>query len=376
MVVAELRAVALVEDEDHPRLAKRFKAWLVVAPALAVECAAKLLDGGDDHLVGRVVGEEPADEGFGVGVLLDAAFLEPVELLAGLAVEVLAIDDEQALFDVRVGLEKRGGLEAGERLAAAGGVPDEAVAKLLVDALDDALDGVDLVRPHHQELLLARDQDHVPADHLRERAFGQERVGELVEAADLGIVGRRELVDRQESLVGVEGEVAGVVVGEVIGGVAIADDEQLHEAEERAGVAVAGVVLVIDDLLDRAAGIDAQRLQFNLDDRHAIDEQQDVIPMVAAVGIDPELADDLEGVLAPVVDVDQREIQRGPVVAREAVAVAERVGGGEDVGGDEVVEQAPEFAVRQLDTVQCLELLAEVPLQSIAVPDVVAMDIF
>ena len=93
----------------------------------------------DDDLVGVVVGEQAADEGAGVGVFLDAAFLEAVELLAGLAVEVLAVDDEEALFDVRVVLEERGGLEGGERLAAAGGVPDVAVAAVLLDAVDDGL---------------------------------------------------------------------------------------------------------------------------------------------------------------------------------------------------------------------------------------------
>ena len=195
VVVAELRAVALVEDEDHALVAQRFELlacrWpalalaLLVALAVLVEREAELLDGADDDLVGVVVGEQPADERAGVGVLLDAAFLEAVELLAGLAVEVLAVDDEEALLDGRVGLEERGGLEAGERLAAAGGVPDVAVAAVLVDALDDVLDGVDLVRPHHQQLLLAGDEDHVAADHLAERALGEERVGEVVEVGDL-----------------------------------------------------------------------------------------------------------------------------------------------------------------------------------------------
>ena len=71
-------------------------------------------------------------------------------------------------------------------------------------------------------------------------------------------------IDRQEALVGVEGEVAGVVVREVVGAVAIADDEELEEAEQGLGVAVAGVVLVFDDLLHRPARIDAEGLQFDL----------------------------------------------------------------------------------------------------------------
>lgn len=61
------------------------------------------------------------------------------------AVEVLAVHHEDAFVDRRVRLEQRRCLEAGERLAAASGVPDVAVAQILVDAFDDVLDRVDLV---------------------------------------------------------------------------------------------------------------------------------------------------------------------------------------------------------------------------------------
>ncbi len=72
---------------------------LAVALAVFVEGEAKLLDGGDDDLVGPVVGEQAADEGGGVGVGLNAALLETVELLARLPVEILAVYDEEALVD-------------------------------------------------------------------------------------------------------------------------------------------------------------------------------------------------------------------------------------------------------------------------------------
>jgi len=65
--------------------------------------------------------------------------------------------------------------------------------------------------------------------------------------------------------------------------------------------------------------------------------------VVTVVGVDAKLADDFESVLAPVADVDERVVERGPVVAREAVAIAERVGGGEDVGGDDFVEETLEL---------------------------------
>ncbi len=89
-----------------------------------------------------------------------------------------------------------------------------------------------------------------------------------MEALDLRVVRGGVLINGEEALVGVEGKMTGVVVGEVIRRVAVADDEKLDEAEERACVAVARIELVIDDLLDRPAWVDAERLQFDLrDDR-------------------------------------------------------------------------------------------------------------
>lgn len=145
------------------------------------------------------------------------------------------------------------------------------------------------------------------------------------------------LVNREKPLVRVEAEMAGVVVGEVVGGIAIADYEQLYKAEECACVAVAGVVLVFNDLLDRSARVDAKRLQLDLDNRHSVDQQKDVVPVVAVVSIDAQLADDLERVLTPIIDIDQRVVQRRAVIACERIAVTKCVGGSEDVGADDFI---------------------------------------
>ena len=62
-------------------------------------------------------------------------------------------------------------------------------------------------------------------------------------------------VDGKEPLVSVEGEMPRVVVGEVPRVRAVADDEELDEAQERLGVSVTRVVLVVDDLLHRSPGL-------------------------------------------------------------------------------------------------------------------------
>ena len=55
-------------------------------------------------------------------------------------------------------------------------MPNIAVSAILMDAVDDRLYGVNLVRPHYQQHLFAGDEDHVAADGLGERAFCEERI--------------------------------------------------------------------------------------------------------------------------------------------------------------------------------------------------------
>ena len=255
-------------------------------------------------------------------------------------------------------------------------MPDVAVAAILVDALHNGLDRINLIRAHHHELLLAGDEHHVAADHLAQRAFGEEGLGEAVEVGDLLVVFGGGLIDGQEALVRVEREVTAVVVGEVPRIAAVADDEQLQETEQRFGVAVAGVVLVLDDLFHRPARVDAERFQLDLHAGDAVDENEHIVAVVAVIRVDAKLVDDLEGVFTPVLDVDQGVVQRRAVVAGEAVALAQGAGRGENVGGDDFLQQARELAVRQTDPVQGLELLAEVFLQGRAIADIRAVGVF
>ena len=148
------------------------------------------------------------------------------------------------------------------------------------------------------------------------------------------------------------------------------------KAQQGLGIAVAGVFLVVDDLLHGPAGADAEGLEFNLDGGDAVDQEHHVVALEAVVGVDAELVDDLEGVFAPVFDVDKGVVERGAVVAGEAVDLAEQGRGGKDVGGDDLVEEAFEFAVGELDAVESLEVISEVAFEGGAVPDVRPMSVF
>src|SRR5688572_16611289 len=114
---------------------------------------------------------------------------------------------------------------------------------------------------------------------------------------DLGVVFSGELIDREEPFVSIERKMARVVVREVPRVRAVADDEQLYEAQQSLRVAVPGIVLVLDELLNCPSRTDAQRLQLDLGHGDAVDQERNVVAVVAVGGVDTKLVYDLECVL-------------------------------------------------------------------------------
>ena len=376
VVLAKLGAVTFVEDEDHALIAQRFESLPVRLPVVGIQRQAELLDGGDDDLVGVIVRQQALYQGFGVGVFLHTTGLETVEFLPGLAVKVFSVHHKQAFLNVRVVLEQGGRLEGGEGLAAAGGMPDIAVTAVLLNAIDNGLHSIDLIGTHHHQLALTLDQHRVATDHLRQGTLGQKGLGEVVQVGDLFVVGRGPLVEGQEVLVGIEAEVLTGVVGKIPGITAIADDEELHEAQQTVGVTVAGIVFVIDNLLHGFARTHLQCLQLDLHQGQAIEQQDDIIALETAFGVDAQLVDHFETVLAPVLEVDQLIVQWRAVLPLEGIGVAQGLGAGEGVGADNALQQAGKFGIGEVDAVERFEFFAEVLLQRLTVADIRAVGVF
>ena len=121
---------------------------------------------------------------------------------------------------------------------------------------------------------------------------------------------------------------------------------------------------------------DPESLELDLYHRHAVDEQDHIVTVVAVVGVDAELVNDFKVVFAPVLDVDQRIVQGGAIVAGEGVDAAYGLGGGEDILRDDFVEQPGELGVCQADVVQCFEFFAKVLLERSPVADLFAVFVF
>ena len=225
VVIAKLRTVTFVKNEHHALVAQRFQAFLVVAGVAGIEGKPQFLNGGDDDLVGVIIGKQPLHQRSRVGVGLNTAFLKAIELFPRLTVKVFAVNHKQTLFYVRVVFEQGGRLKGSQRFAAACGVPDIAVAAVLVNAVHNGLDGIYLIRAHNHELLFAGHQHHIAADHLCQRTFGQKIVCKTVKLGDFFVVVSGKLIERQKAFIRIKTEMAVVIVGKIPCVAHVADNE-------------------------------------------------------------------------------------------------------------------------------------------------------
>ena len=257
--ITELAAVTLVEDNDHPFPIDRMV-------LLLLDKGGQLLDSSDDD-VGVII-LQLLFQNSGGGVAVCRSLLKSVILFHGLVVQILPVHHKQHLVDVGQLGGQTSRLEGGQRLAAAGGVPDVAAALngaiLLVvvgdlNAVQYPLRGGDLIGPHdHQHIF--RGEDAIPGQHIQNGVFGEEGAGEVDEVGDHLVIGVCPEGCKLEAVAGLllfrlaGGRLPDCVeaggVGVVLGVGAVGDDEDLHILK-KAAPRPERVPLVTVDLVKR-----------------------------------------------------------------------------------------------------------------------------
>ena len=323
--IPKLAAVTFVKDHHHMALVDRMS-------GIFLDEGGQLLDGGDDDA--GVGGLQLAFEHGGGGVAVGGALLEAVVFLHGLVVQVLAVHHKENLVYVGQLAGQTGGLEGGQRLAAAGGVPDVAAAPLGAvgfvvvgngDAVEDALGGGDLVGPHDHEHILGG-EDAVPGQDVEQSVPGKEGAGKVHQIGQDLVLCVRPEGGELEAVAGLGLFVAAGLsladgiepggVGVVLDVGAVGDDEDLHILKQ-AAARPEGVPLVAVDLVEGFPDGHAPALEFHMDQGQTVDQNGHVIAVVVAgalVPADGVLVDDLQPVVVDVFLVQQGDVFGSAVV--------------------------------------------------------------
>lgn len=372
--IAELTAVALVKDDDDVLLIHRMTLVLI-------DKGRELLDRGDDNP--RVVVLELFFQDRSRGIAVRGTLFKAVIFLHRLVVEVFSIHDKQHLVDRRQGGRKARGLEARQRFAGAGCVPDIPAARdgtvLLVvrrdlDTIQNTLGGGDLIRTHDHQHILAG-EDAVTCQDIEDRVLGEKRLGEVDQIGDdpvvrvspergeLKAVGGLALLSSGLLMHGVPARGVGVILGVA----AVRDHKDLDILKESAAGKEA-VALIAVDLVERLADRDAAAFELDMYHRQTVDEDRDVIAVVvlgAVIPADLILVDDLYKVVVDIFLVDQRDVLAVAVVTAQDLNIillqTLRLLGDTVVRiGDTVGEKACPLAVREGIAVQLLELSPQI----------------
>ena len=374
--IPELAAVTFVKDQYHMALVDR-------VGRIFLDEGGQLLDGGNDDAGVGVL--QLALEHGGGGVAVGGALLEAVVFLHGLVVQVLAVHHKENLVYVGQLAGQTGGLEGGQRLAAAGGVPDVAAALLGTvgfvvvgngDAVEDALGGGDLVGPHDHEHILGG-EDAVPGQDVEQGVPSKEGAGKVHQIGQDLVLCVRPEGGELEAVAGLGLFVAAGLgladgiepggVGVVFGVGAVGDDEDLHILKQ-AAARPEGVPLVAVDLVEGFPDGHAPALEFHMDQGQAVDQNGHVVAVVVAgplVPADGVLVDDLQGVVVDVFLVQQGDIFGSAVVpAQHLDEILLHLAGlfhNVFVGvGQRLMEKAVPLAVGKVVVVEGFQLTAQV----------------
>jgi len=347
--VAELTAVALVEDENDPFVPQLFHLCQILRLA---DGGVQLLQGGDDQF--GVVGEL-LHQLAGVVGAVHAAFAEAVELLDRLVIQVLPVHAEHHLIHARQAGDDLRRFEGRERLAAAGGVPDVAVRidlRRMDHPFHDLHRGVELIRAQHHQDLVRLVEHRVFADHSAEVLSVQEGGGEGGQLADRLVV-RAGPVKRL-----LEGLFPGV--GVILRVHPVADHEELHEVEQPLRAPVT-VLLVALDLVERLLHLQPAPFQLDLHQWQAVDEDGHVVAVFVSAAIHGHLLRHLIAVPQWIHRVEEFQIDRGPVLLRQLHPVPQDLGFFENPGAfGQMVQHPGELPGRQSQGVEGFQLRLQV----------------
>ena len=354
-----------------------------LCPAFFFDKGGELLNGGDNDSC--IVILQLALQDCRRGVAVGRTFFKSVVFLHRLIVQILAVHDKKHLVDVIQFRGKLRRLERGQRLAAAGGVPDVPAARysavfLVVigdlNAVQNALGGDDLIWPHHQQHIFRRKYT-VTGKNIQNGVLAEKGLGKVHEIGDNAVVGVRPEGGEFKAIAGfgllgflrfgILDMVETGGIGIILRICAVGDHEDLHEFIQPAGRPEA-IPLIAVDLVEGFPNGNAPALQLDMDQRQAVDQHRHIIAVIvgsAFLGRDGILVDDLQIIIMDALLVNKLDIFAFPVIPAEHlhIVLLNQPGLFENAGVCVCQHLVPEtlpFAVRKAIVIQLFQLRPQI----------------
>ena len=192
VAVTEVGAVTFIEYHHHLLVSYILKVFVVI---VLRDGTVKLLNCGDDDLG---IPAQPSDQFVGVVGTVNRPRLERFIFSLRLRVKVVSVHHEQHLVDAIDFRHQLGGLERGQCLSSASGMPDISVVIGLLYFLQNLLHCIILIRAEHHQHLVSLVKDNVLAYNLSESTFRKEIISEKLKVVHRLVIGscpvERELV--------------------------------------------------------------------------------------------------------------------------------------------------------------------------------------
>ena len=303
VALTEMASVTFIKYHDNFLIAHALNTLVIVVTG---DGTVQFLNSRNDNFA---VPSKSIDEMTCVVGIVNGTRLKGFVFRLGLCVEVVAVNHEQHLiYSVNL-THQLCRLERSQGLSCACRVPNVAVLVGVLHTVENLFNCIELIRTQYHQTFVAFMQDDVFANHLAEIALVEEEIGEFA-----------QVVERHVFLVGpIESELIAAIgiVGKIACVHTIADDKKLDvikQAVER-GLVVA-LYLVVGFFQFHPA-----TLQFDLDQREAIDKNRHIITAFLAT-FNGDLVGDLIFILTPLLLVDELNPHTFTVFQLEVLEVA------------------------------------------------------
>ena len=94
MIVAKLGTMALIKYKNNPFIPQRQQTLLIILFVIRIKRNAQLLNGRYDYFIRIIRRQHPSDQFLRVRILFNGTFLKLIELLTGLPVQILPVDNK------------------------------------------------------------------------------------------------------------------------------------------------------------------------------------------------------------------------------------------------------------------------------------------